>query len=547
MKPYLPTIILTIGLTIVLSACGGGNSTSRDAEKAATMIDAQILMVGNGAEPAALDPHTVTGVPEHHILTALFEGLASADAKDLSPIPGVAKSWSLSEDQKVYTFQIREDAKWSNGDPITAADFVYSWERILSPNLASEYSYMLFYLKNAQAFTEGTIKDFSQVGVKALDPLTLEVTLENPTPYFLQMQIHFSWYPVHRANIEAYGEMTDRDTKWTRPGNMVTNGPFNLTRWEPNNVLEVRKSDTYWNKDAVKLKGVNFYPVSNEQTEDRMFRAAELHITENVHISRVTAYLENNPELIRTDPWIGSYFFRVNTTRKPFDDPRVRRALAMTIDRDSITTNIIKGGETSAGSLTPINVNGYTAEAAIPFDPAAAQALLAEAGYPGGEGFPEFELLYNTSEKHKIICVVIQQMWKEHLGVNVSLVNQDWKVYLASTSNDNLNYDVSRGGWIGDFVDPVNFLELGMADNGNNRTGWSNAKYDALLEESFRSTDQAKRYALFQQAEAMLVEEVPFIPIYHYTRPFLFAPEVKGFKPNLLGWVPYHTLHLATP
>ncbi|PCJ56518.1 MAG: peptide ABC transporter substrate-binding protein [Candidatus Hydrogenedentota bacterium] len=513
-------------------------------EKARTLIADQILFVGNGAEPEALDPHTVTGVPEHHILTALFEGLVGMDAATLTPIPAVAKSWDISDDKKVYTFHLREDARWSNGESLTAKDFLYAWQRILTPALASKYNYMLYPIKNARAFSEGKITDFNQVGCKALDEHTVEVTLENPTPYFLQLQIHYTWFPVHQATIEKFGTMDERNTKWTRVGNMVSNGPYLLTKWEPNNVIETRLNEYYWNKDIIRLKGVNFYPVSDEQTEDRMFRSAELHMTENVLIQRVPVYQRENPQFIRTDPWIGSYFYRINITRKPFDDVRIRRALAMAVDRDAITTNILHGGETSGESLTPKNVNGYTANAAVHFDPEGAKALLAEAGYPDGEGFPTFEILYNTAEKHKIIAVAIQQMWKQTLGIDVQIVNQDWKVYLSSTSNDTMNYDVARAGWIGDFVDPVNFLECFTTGNGNNRTGWSNAEYDALIEESARTADEAARFELFQQAEAILTEEMPLIPIYHYTRPFLIGPEVKNFQPNLLGYVPYHTLWL---
>jgi oligopeptide transport system substrate-binding protein len=539
------SILFLSALSVLLISCSGSNtSTVRDQARAAALIDDQILFVGNGAEPEGLDPHIVTGVPEHHILTALFEGLVGMDSSDLSPIPGVAERWEESDDGLVYTFYLREDAKWSNGDPVVAGDFLYAWQRILSPNMASEYGYMLYSMKNAREFAEGTISDFSQVGARAIDDRTVEVTLSNKTPYFLQLHIHYSWYPVHQATIEKFGAMDDRITPWTRPENMVSNGAFVLTRWEPNNVIETRKSDQYWNKDTVGLRGVNFYPVTNERTEERMFLAGELHMTENVHVSRVAVFKEQSPELIRLDPWIGSYFYRVNTQREPFDDPRVRRALAMAIDRDSITTYILKGGETTGGTLTPPNVNGYTAEANISFDPEAARVLLADAGYGDGVDFPAFTILYNTSEKHKIIAVAIQQMWKTHLGVNVTLENQDWKVYLASTSNSNMDYDVARAGWIGDFVDPVNFLECFTSDNGNNRTGWSNLEYDGYLNASISADTQAERFALFQKAEAILAEEVPVIPIYHYTRPFLLAPEVKNFQPNLLGYVPYHTLRL---
>lgn len=540
-------ITAAIGIVALLMLSGCGPSTERDMDKALSLIDDQILFVGNGAEPEGLDPHIVTGVPEHHLLVALFEGLVGMKLDDLSPIPAMAESWDVSDDQKVYTFHLRKDAKWSNGDPLTAKDFTYAWKRILTPTLAGEYSYMLFSMKNARAYNEGKITDFSEVGCRAIDDHTVEVTLENPTPYFLQLHIHYSWFPIHQATIEAHGRIDERNTPWTRPENIVSNGPFILTNWEPNNVIETRTNKYYWDNDNVKLRGVNFYPVPDEQTEDRMFRAADLHITENVLVPRVPVWLRENPALIRTDPWIGSYFYRVNTKREPFGDSRVRLALAMAVNREDLTTKILHGGETPAGFLTPPNVNGFTAKASIPFDPEGARALLAEAGYPGGEGFPTFELLYNTAEKHKIIAVAIQEMWQKTLGIDVQIVNQDWKVYLSSTSNDTMDYDIARAGWIGDFVDPVNFIECFSTGNGNNRTGWSNAEYDALVEESFRTTDQVARYELFQKAEEILTKEVPIIPIYHYTKPFLLAPEVKNVKSNILGYMPYHTYWLEAP
>ena len=548
MKLSIRTGATLISLSLLVAACGGsGSSTSRDQSKAAAIVEDQILFVGNGAEPEGLDPHIVTGVPEHHILTALFQGLVGMDAGDLSPLPGVAERWDVSDDGLVYTFHIRETAKWSNGETLTAQDFLYAWQRILSPNIASEYGYMLYPMKNAREFSEGTVTDFSEVGAKALDAQTIQVTLNNRTPYFLQLHIHYSWFPVHQATIEQFGAMDERGTAWTRSDNIVTNGPFKLTRWEPNNVIETRKNEHYWDHDAMKLDGVNFYPVPNEQTEERMFRAGELHLTENVHISRVAVYQKENPQLIRTEPWIGSYFYRVNTKRKPFDDERVRRALAMAVDRVAITTHILKGGETAGATLTPPNVNGYTTESAIPYDLDGAKQLLAEAGYPEGKGFPKFSVLYNTSEKHKIIAESVQQMWKKDLGIDVALVNQDWKVYLTSTSNTSMDYDIARAGWIGDFVDPINFLECFTTDNGNNRTGWSSSDYDSYIQESSTVQTQEERYALFQKAEAILAEEVPLIPIFHYTRPFLIAPEVKNYESNLLGYVPYHTLYLAIP
>ncbi len=502
--------------------------------------EGDIFRVGNGAEPEGLDPHIVTGVPEHHILLSLFEGLVRMDPKDLSPIPGVAERWEVSGDGLVYTFHLRQDAKWSNGDPLDANDFAYAWRRILTPTLAAEYAYMLFPMRNARAYNEGSLDDFSQVGVRVIDGHTLEVTLEYPTPYFFTLQCHYTWFPVHQETIEKFGAIDDRASKWTRAGNLVGNGPYLLSRWVPNSVIEVRPNPHYWDHAGIRNDGVNYYPVTDERTEERMFRAGELHVTGNVPPSKIPDYLENNPELIRIDPWNGTYFYRLNVTRPPFDDLRVRKALAMTIDRRAITENIMRAGETPAHFLTPPNVDGFTAEAHVPYDLEQARRLLADAGYPQGEGFPAIDILYNTSERHQVIAEAIQQMWKRELGIEVTLTNQEWKVYLGSTSNERLDFDIARAGWIGDVEDAINFLECFITGNGNNRTGWGSAEYDDILARVLKENDKALRHQLYQEAEAILMDELPIIPIYHYTRPMLVQPEVRDYQTNILAYFAYH-------
>jgi len=503
----------------------------------------QILHMGNGTEPQGLDPHIVTGVPEHRIISALLEGLVNENPRDLAPEPGTAESWTISEDQKTYVFHVRPNARWSNGEAVTAHDFVYSWKRLLSPGLGAEYAYQLFCLKNAERYYRGELKDFSEVGVRAVDDRTLRVCLSNPTPYFLSLLTHFSTFPVHQATIERFGKIDDRTSQWTRPGNFVGNGPFILQKWELNKIIVVEKNPHYWNADAVRLKEIHFHPIDNLLTEERMFRSGQLHITLSIPSEKIEGYRKNSPELLRITPYLGTYYYLINTQRRPFDDPRVRRAFAMSINRRQIVEKVTKGGQIPAYAFTPPNTRGYTPEAAIPYDIEGAKRLLAEAGYPDGKDFPQSELLYNTSEGHRKIAVAIQQMWKSGLNVSVTLANQDWKVYLNSRKNK--DYDLARAGWIGDYPDPNTFLDMFVTDGGNNHTGWSNQTYDSLIAKAAQTIHQEKRYRIFQEAERILMEEAPIIPIYTYTSAFLIHPDVKGWYPNILDHHPYPYVYLS--
>lgn len=527
-----PTAGAALGVVCVLLGCSFGPAP-----------EPGVLRVGNGAEPQELDPHVVSGVTEHRILSALFEGLVSLDPKTLQPIPGVAESWSVSDDDLTYTFSLREDARWSNGELLTAADFVFSWNRILSPRLGSEYAYLLYCLKNARRYHEGALADFSQVGVRALDARTLRVDLEHPTPYFLSMQNHFAWYPVHRESIARYGPANERGTPWTRPGRLTGNGPFLLADWRPNEVVQVRRNPHYWNSAQVALSGVDFFPIDNQQTEERSFRSGLLHLTSTIPLHRVDAYRRERPEVLNLHPYFGSYFYRINVTREPFDDPRVRRALAMALDREELARNVLKGGETAATRYVPPGIAGYAPDFGVVFDPERARALLAEAGFPDGRGMRPVEILYNTSEAHRIIAEAVQRMWREHLGVDVRLLNQDWKVYLVSMNN--LDYDVARSAWIGDVADPINFLECFQTGVGNNRTGWSSPEFDSLIQKAYHERDAQSRHALLARAEAVLLEDGPVIPIYFYTWKFLKDPAVQNLIPNILGYIRWQDLRLA--
>lgn len=504
----------------------------------------QILLKGNGTDPATLDPQLATGVTEHNILIALFEGLMKPNPKTLEPEPAVAESYEVSQDGTVYTFKIRPEARWSNGDPVTAHDFVFSYKRILSPELGGQYAYILFPIKNARPFNESTLTDFADVGVKALDDATLEITLEAATPYFLSVLMHFAYSPVHPETILAYGGPGDRASKWTRPGNMVSNGPFVLESWSMNDVLIVSKSPTYWDAENVTLNAIHFLPYDNLNTEERAFRAGQVHITSSIPLSKIPVYQAANDGVLRINPYLGIYYYLLNNTRKPLDDPRVRRALSLALDRKSITTQILRGGQLPAYHFTPPNTGGYTTRYKVGQDVDEARALLAEAGYPGGKGFPVLEILYNTSESHKVIAEAIQQMWKHELGIDVELINQDWKVYLQTRAQK--NYDIARAAWIGDFADPVNFLELLSSFSGNNHSGWASEEYDALLEKAAFTSDPAERFEIFQEAEAMMLKEMPVIPIYFYMSAYLVNPAVEGWYANILDWHPYQAISLST-
>ena len=424
---------------------------------------------------------------------------------------------------------------------MNAHDFVFSWKRALSPTLANPYAYLLFCIKNGEQFNKGQIKDFNQVGCKAVDDYTLEVTLAAPTPYFVGMLNLPTWFPVHQATIEKFNAMNEQGTKWTRPENMVCNGPFVLDTWEPDKIIRVKKNQKYWDTATVRLKAIHFFPVVSVQTEERMFRSGELHVTENVPINRIPVYEANKDERLRIEPYLGTYFYRFNLTRPPFKDPHVRRAFAMSIDREAIVKHVTKGGQKAAGSFVPPNTAGYTCKTSIPYDVPQARKLLAEAGFPEGKGLPPVELLYNTNENHKVIAEAVQQMWRDNLGVTVQLVNQDWKVYTDSLQR--LNYSIARGGWISDYIDPSSFLDCFLTNSGNNHSGYASPRYDELITRGDTTADPKKRMEIYQEAERILLTDAPLIPVYFYTRVYLKSPMVKGWEPNVVGFVFYKKIH----
>lgn len=496
----------------------------------------QVLHRGIGHDLAGLDPHLATQASDYSVLSALFEGLVAEDPVDLHPVPGVAERWELSPDGLTYTFHLRANARWSTGEPVTAQDFIASWRRILTPALGADYANFLYVIQGAQAFHQG-LAGFEQVGLAAPDSRTLRVTLEHRTSYFLAMLNHQAWFPVHLATIEKYGAATDRANTWARPGHFVGNGPFTLKAWRAGQEIVVEKSNTYWDRATVRLNGIHFYAIDSLDVEERTFRAHQLHLTDALPTGKIDTYRRDAPNLLRIDPLLGTYFYRLNTKRPFLSDPRIRRALALAVDRDAIVEKILRGGQQPAVAFTPPGTAGYTSSAALATNVEAARKLLADAGYPGGKGLPTFELLFNSSESHRLIAEAVQEMWRRELGVEVRLSNQELKSTLESRRAG--NYQILRSSWTADYVDPASFLEIWRSDSGNNYTGWEDSDFDALLFAAARESDPAARLVLFQKAEAILLDAAPLIPIYHYTHVFLIDPSVRGWYPTLLDHHPY--------
>ncbi|MCF7687581.1 MAG: peptide ABC transporter substrate-binding protein [Cephaloticoccus sp.] len=497
----------------------------------------QILHRGLGADVADLDPHLITGLPEINVASTLFEGLVTEDPRDLHPVPGVALRWEISSDQLRYTFHLRPGASWSNGVPIVAQDFVASYQRVLTPSLGADYAAMLYVVQNAEAYNKGQLTDFKLVGFAAPDDHTLVITLEHPTPYFLSLLSHPVWFPVYLPALEKTGSPYQRGNPWIRPANFVGNGPFVLKSWQPDRTVIVEKSPTYWDANLVRLQAIHFHPSGNVDSEERAFRAGQLHVTEALPVNKVDVYRRDHPEFLRIDPFLDTYFYRLNVTRPLLNDRRIRQALSLAVDRKAIVENITRGGQEPAFSFTPVGTAGYEPPLGVGTDLATARNLLVEAGYPGGQGLPQFELLTNSSGNHRVIAEAVQEMWRRDLGINVTIVNMEQKSLLATRRT--LDYQILRSDWVGDYLDPASFLEIFSSNSGNNHTGWSDPEYDNLLYQAQRTADRKDRYELFRRAETILLQAAPIIPLFYYTTVRLVHPAVRGWYPNLLDHHPY--------
>ena len=501
----------------------------------------QTLLLDNGSEPEQIDPQLVTFQTDANIDFALFEGLTGLDPQTLAPEPAVAASWDVSPDGLVYTFHLRPEARWSDGSPVTAGDFLYSYRRILSPRLGSEYAYMHFMVKNAEAFNSGKLADFSQVGYTAPDDHTLRITLDHPVPYFLSLVAHQSWYPVQRGNVEKFGAIDDRATRWVMPGNLVGNGPFILKTWRVNDVIEVVKNPYYWDAASVRLNGIKFFPIESGDTAERAFRSGQLHVS-GIPVQKLPMYRSHYSQYLFIAPELSTFFLKCNVTQPPLNNPAVRRALSMAIDREALIKTVLKGDQIPAYQLTPPDIGGYSAPDEFRADPDEARRQLAAAGYPNGAGFPKVELIMAGSGAGSPLAEAIQQMWKKTLNIDVSILNVETKAYYEAM--ETLHYQLTFSGWVGDYLDPTTFLDLLTSGNTNNQTGWADPAYDKLLDQAAHTLDPAARRAVLLQAEALAMNEVPYIPIFHSVRRTLRRPDIQGWYENVLDLHPYKYIWL---
>jgi len=522
--------------TVLLGGCGGEPAGSPETpieiggpsgtERAAD----QTLHVGNGTEPQTLDPHRAEGVPSANILRDLFEGL-TIEAPDGTVIPGVAKRWDISEDGRVYTFFLRDDARWSNGDPLTAEDFVFGLRRSVDPATLSHYSSILEPIENASAIISGE-KLPATLGVEAPDAFTLVIRLKEPTPYLPGLLNHATTYPVHRASVEQHGG------QFAREGRLIGNGAYKLEEWVVQSHIKLIRNEHYRDNANTTIDNVYYYPIENQDTELKRYRADELDITEEIPYQQLKWIRENLADQLIISPYLGSYYFIFNVTREPFrDNANLRRALSLALDRDIITSRITNAGELPAYGWVP-PVTGYTqvvpewAGWSQAERDAEAQRLYAAAGYSAEQPLV-VELLYNTSENHKRLSIAMASMWKKTLGVRTRLLNQEWKVFLE-TRRRRETTQVLRGGWIGDYNDAFSFSQQMHSANEMNHAGYENPRYDALIEQAAAEGDLAVRADLLEQAEGILLDDMPILPIYFYVSKHLVKNWVGGRQPNIM-------------
>lgn len=530
--------LVIVFCALLACAC---NSNSAPVDRA---LENGMLIVANGAEPTTLDPHLTVGQPEANIMSALSEGLVVQDPDDYGAVrPGVAKSWRHSDDFRQWTFELRKDARWSDGRPLTADDFVYSFRRMLSPRLGSEAADLLHVISNAAAYNEGKIDDFAEVGIAAPDPHRLELTLEYPAPYLLSMLAGSAFFPVNRSAVEAGGVYDDAENRWASVGTYVGNGPFLLSEWRVNQFVLLERNPQYWDAANVALNAVRFVPLVNQDEELQAFLDGKVHATTSIPSENLALARKLRPEAIVNEELLGVDMYQFNTRQHPFDDVRVRRALAMALDRQELVREA--GGDRKAvAGFVPPGIPGYPTVPVPAPEIERARRLLAEAGYPAGKGFPATTILVNDFKPHREMANRVSAMWRRTLGITVDVQAMSWKNYLDATATR--QFQIARIGWVSGYLDPGAFLDILKSIGFRRETGWSDPDYDATIEMARGMTDRAKRMATMRRAEDQMLAQQPVMPISNYSTTYLLDPRVKGWGRSIDGNRVYKFMSFAS-
>lgn len=493
------------------------------------------------AEPRSLDPHVANGIPEAHVILNVIEGLTRTNEKGQA-VPAIAREWEVSPDGKTYTFHLR-DVKWANGDMVTAQDFVYGWRRCLAPATAGEYAYQLYFVEGAEEFSTGKTADPATIGVTALSTNTLQVRLKNPTSFFPSVLAHYAYSPLNEKWLGAHPNWT------TNVQEYPSNGPFRIAEWRRGDRIILEKNPTYYNAQSVKLNRIVMTMITNDSTALLQWQSGKIDVTDSVPLPDIPRLKTEGK--YRSEPYLGVYYVAVQNQARPFDDPRVRRAFALSVNRQQIVQAILRGGQKPAFALVPpaTSKDGSkdfreTGGDLFRENIAEAKRLLAEAGFPNGRGFPRIKYLFNDREDHRIIAQALQNMWMTALNVRVDLDVQEWKVYLQNRQHH--NYQLARAGWIGDYFDPVTFLDMFSSKSGNNDFQYENAAFDNALADAKKTSDAATRNRLMHDAEKRLIaDDMAVIPLYFYVKEFVEASNVKGIVRNALGYMYFDQAYVS--
>ena len=536
-------LAMLMAMSLVLTSCGTTTGSNEDLSN--------IIVLNNANEPGSLNPALATGTHDSWILIHLFEGLYTKTETGEVQYAG-ATSAEVSEDGLTWTFYLDENAKWSNGDPVLASDYVYSWLFCLDPNNGAQYSSQLYVIEGAEEYNSNTDETKNEelkanVGVKAIDDYTLEVKLVSPVPYFPDLLTHYTFYPINEKNA------TEHPDWYTSPENYVSNGPFYLAEWQHKERIKLRKNEYYVNADKVTIDGIDFLMIDDKSTEWQMYQEGELSLVYQPLPSVTDQLMTEGSEELHFYNNLGTYYYIFNTEKVPYNNPKVRQALSMSIDRQVLVDSVLKSGKIPAYTITSRGITmqdgtdfvDYVGPTFTESTPEEAQALLEEGLAEEGMTIDEFEptILYNTNDTNKKIAEAIQMMWEENLGITVHLENAEFQVCLDRKSTG--DYEIASAGWIGDYVDPLTFLETQVTYNDLNQTGYDNPEFDALIEASKNEQDQSKRYEYLKEAEQLLMQDMPLMPIYYYNTALVISPNIEGVvvPVNKMPVVTYATIN----